>query len=77
MHHHRSEHWIVVSGKARVHYGDEYIDLKVNQSTYHDKEVMHALENISNEPLELIEVQVGVYLGEDDMVRFDDIYDRT
>ncbi len=77
MHHHRSEHWIVVSGKARVHYGDEYIDLKVNQSTYHDKEVMHALENISNEPLELIEVQVGDYLGEDDIVRFDDIYDRT
>ena len=77
MHHHRSEHWVVVSGVARVHYGNEYIDLKVNESTYHDKEVTHALENPGKEILELIEVQVGDYLGEDDIVRFEDLYGRV
>jgi len=76
MHYHRSEHWIVVSGQARVHYGDESHDLSVNESTYHGKEVVHALENLGDIPLELIEVQVGSYLGEDDIVRFDDIYGR-
>lgn len=77
MHYHRSEHWVVVSGVGRVHYGDEFKDLKVNESTYHDKEVIHALENIGQEPLILIEVQVGDYLGEDDIVRYDDIYGRS
>lgn len=77
MHHHRSEHWIVVSGKARVHYGDESFDLNVNESTYHGKEVVHALENPGEMPLELIEVQVGSYLGEDDIVRFSDNYGRV
>ena len=77
MHYHRSEHWVVVSGEARVHYGKNLIDLKVNESTYHGKEVMHALENVGDIPLELIEVQVGSYLGEDDIVRFDDIYGRV
>ena len=77
MHYHRSEHWIVVSGEARVHYGAESLDLKVNESTYHGKEVVHALENRGDVPLELIEVQVGDYLGEDDIVRFDDIYGRV
>ena len=77
MHHHRSEHWVVVSGEARVHYGKNFIDLKVNESTYHGKEVMHALENVGDIPLELIEVQVGSYLGEDDIVRFNDIYGRA
>ena len=76
MHHHRSEHWVVVSGEARVHYGDNFIDLKINESTYHDIEVTHALENIGDINLELIEVQVGDYLGEDDIVRFDDLYGR-
>ena len=76
MHYHRSEHWVVVTGQARVHYGDKSHDIKVNESTYHDKEVMHALENVGDIPLELIEVQVGNYLGEDDIVRFDDIYGR-
>jgi len=76
MHYHRSEHWIVVSGRARVHYGNEHHDLVVNESIYHGKEVMHALENPDDTPLELIEVQVGSYLGEDDIVRFDDIYGR-
>lgn len=77
MHYHRSEHWVVVSGIARVHYEDKYIDLEVNQSTYHDKETIHSLENISDEPLVLIEVQVGNYLGEDDIIRFSDIYGRV
>ena len=77
MHYHRSEHWVVVSGKARVHYGNESHDLNVNESTYHGKEVVHALENPGDTPLELIEVQVGSYLGEDDIVRFDDKYGRT
>jgi mannose-1-phosphate guanylyltransferase len=77
MHHHRSEHWVVVSGHARVHYGEDFIDINVNESTYHGKEVMHALENIGDIPLEVIEVQVGSYLGEDDIVRFGDIYGRT
>ncbi|MDB2510990.1 mannose-1-phosphate guanylyltransferase/mannose-6-phosphate isomerase [Gammaproteobacteria bacterium] len=77
MHYHRSEHWVVVSGQARVYYGDEFLDLKVNQSTYHGKEVVHALENLGDVPLELIEVQVGSYLGEDDIVRFDDVYGRV
>lgn len=77
MHFHRSEHWVVVSGEARVHYGDECHVLKVNESTYHGKEVVHALENSGDSPLELIEVQVGSYLGEDDIVRFDDKYGRA
>ena len=77
MHHHRSEHWVVVKGQARVHYGDEVLDLNVNESTYHGKEVMHALENVGDIPLELIEVQVGDYLGEDDIIRFKDNYGRV
>lgn len=77
MHYHRSEHWVVVAGKARVHYGDDFKDLNVNESAYHGKEVVHALENLSDEPLELIEVQVGSYLGEDDIVRYEDHYGRV
>ena len=76
MHHHRSEHWVVVSGIGRVHYGDEYKDLHVNDSTYHDAKVMHSLENPGDELLILIEIQVGSYLGEDDIVRFSDSYGR-
>jgi mannose-1-phosphate guanylyltransferase len=77
MHHYRSEHWVVVSGAARVHYGENILDLNVNESTYHGKGVVHALENIGKTPLELIEVQVGSYLGEDDIVRFKDDYGRV
>jgi len=76
MHYHRSDHWVIVAGQARVHYGDKFHDLSVNASTYHGKEVVHALENVGDIPLELIEVQVGHYLGEDDIVRFDDVYGR-
>ena len=77
MHYHRSEHWVVVSGRARVHYGDEVHDLGINESTYHGKETVHALENPGDTHLELIEVQVGSYLGEDDIVRFKDKYGRV
>jgi mannose-6-phosphate isomerase-like protein (cupin superfamily) len=77
MHHHRSEHWVVVAGQARVHYGAESHDLDVNESTYHGKNTVHALENLGDSPLELIEVQVGSYLGEDDIVRFSDDYGRV
>ena len=77
MHYHRSEHWVVVSGTAKVHYGEDSKILQVNESTYHDKEVVHALENIGEIPCILIEVQIGNYLGEDDIVRYEDIYGRS
>ncbi|WP_233235848.1 mannose-1-phosphate guanylyltransferase/mannose-6-phosphate isomerase [Bordetella sp. LUAb4] len=76
MHHHRAEHWIVVTGTARVTRGDESFLLTENQSTYIPLGVKHRLENPGSIDLELIEVQSGPYLGEDDIVRFDDVYGR-
>ena len=76
MHHHRAEHWIVVSGTGRVTRGEEVILLAENQSTYIPLGVKHRLENPGVVPLELIEVQSGSYLGEDDIVRFEDVYGR-
>jgi mannose-1-phosphate guanylyltransferase/mannose-6-phosphate isomerase len=76
MHHHRAEHWIVVSGTALVTRDDEVMTLLPNQSTYIPLGVKHRLENPGSVDLELIEVQSGDYLGEDDIVRFDDIYGR-
>ena len=76
MHHHRAEHWIVVSGTAKVTRGDEVLLLCENQSTYIPLGVKHRLENPGKVPLELIEVQSGSYLGEDDIVRFEDAYGR-
>jgi mannose-1-phosphate guanylyltransferase len=76
MHHHRAEHWIVVTGTAKVTNGDKEILLTENQSTYIPVGVVHALENPGKVPLELIEVQSGSYLGEDDIVRFEDRYGR-
>ena len=76
MHHHRAEHWIVVSGTAKVTRGDEVILLGENQSTYIPLGVKHRLENPGVVPLELVEVQSGSYLGEDDIVRFEDVYGR-
>jgi mannose-1-phosphate guanylyltransferase/mannose-6-phosphate isomerase len=76
MHHHRAEHWIVVKGTASVSKGDEVILLSENQSIYIPLGVTHRLENPGVIPLELIEVQSGSYLGEDDIVRFEDIYGR-
>ncbi|MGL1831440.1 UNVERIFIED_CONTAM: mannose-1-phosphate guanylyltransferase/mannose-6-phosphate isomerase [Acinetobacter sp. HSTU-ASm16] len=76
MHHHRSEHWIVVNGTAKIHKGKESFLLTENQSTYIPLGEIHALENPGKVPLELIEVQSGSYLGEDDIVRFEDLYGR-
>ena len=77
MHHHRSEHWIVVSGTAKVVCGDAEIMLSNNQSTYVPQCTNHRLENHGVIPLVLIEVQNGEYLGEDDIVRFQDDYARN
>ena len=77
MHHHRAEHWIVVSGTAKVTNGNEIFLLSENQSTYIPAGEVHALENPGVIPLELIEVQSGSYLGEDDIVRFEDKYGRA
>ena len=76
MHHHRAEHWIVVSGLAKVTNGDKEFLLKENESTFIPIGEIHALENPGKVPLELIEVQSGSYLGEDDIVRFEDRYGR-
>jgi mannose-1-phosphate guanylyltransferase len=77
MHHHRAEHWVVVRGTAKVQKGDETLVLTENQSTYIPLGEIHALENPGKIPLELIEVQSGSYLGEDDIVRFEDRYGRS
>jgi mannose-1-phosphate guanylyltransferase / mannose-6-phosphate isomerase len=76
MHHHRAEHWIVVSGTARITRGDEQFLLEENQSTYIPIGVRHRIENPGRIPLHIIEVQSGSYLGEDDIVRFEDRYGR-
>ena len=76
-HHHRSEHWIVVSGTASVLNGDKTILVTENESTYIPLGTIHALENPGKIPLEMIEIQTGSYLGEDDIVRFEDRYGRV
>ena len=76
MHYHRSEHWVVVSGTAIVTVGEKEISLHENESVYVPKSTKHRLENRGKMPLEIIEVQNGEYLEEDDIVRFDDIYGR-
>jgi mannose-1-phosphate guanylyltransferase/mannose-6-phosphate isomerase len=77
MHHHRSEHWVVVSGIAEVTKGEEVFTIQANESTYIPQGVKHRLTNRGTNNLELIEVQSGTYLGEDDIVRFDDMYGRV
>lgn len=77
MHHHRAEHWVVVSGTAKVTCDDKTFLLTENHSTYIPVGATHRLENPGTIPLEIIEVQSGSYLGEDDIVRFDDRYDRS
>ncbi|HEY3431627.1 MAG TPA: mannose-1-phosphate guanylyltransferase/mannose-6-phosphate isomerase [Rhodocyclaceae bacterium] len=77
MHHHRAEHWIVVSGSAKVTRGDESFLVSENESTYIPIGTKHRLENPGRLPLEMIEVQSGSYLGEDDIVRFEDDYGRV
>jgi mannose-1-phosphate guanylyltransferase/mannose-6-phosphate isomerase len=77
MHHHRSEHWVVVQGTAKVTNGDEERLVREGESNYIGATVWHRLENPGKVPLELIEVQIGSYLGEDDIVRGDDVYNRA
>jgi mannose-1-phosphate guanylyltransferase len=77
MHHHRAEHWVVVSGTAKVTNGDKTFLVTENESTYIPIGQVHALENPGVLPLEMIEVQSGSYLGEDDIVRFEDKYGRV
>jgi mannose-1-phosphate guanylyltransferase/mannose-6-phosphate isomerase len=77
MHHHRSEHWVVVSGEALVTNGERVYPLQTNESTFIPIETRHRLENPIAEPLVMIEVQCGKYVGEDDIVRFDDHYGRV
>ncbi len=77
MHQHRSEHWIVVTGTAEIVNGDQTIRLEANESTYIPAGHKHRLANVTDVELALIEVQCGSYLGEDDIVRFDDIYGRV
>lgn len=77
MHHHRAEHWIVVTGTAEITNGDKVLMLSENQSTYIPLGEVHRLANPGTIPLEIIEVQSGSYLGEDDIVRFEDTYGRS
>ncbi len=76
MHYHRSEHWVVVTGTAKVTVGTEEKLLHENESIYISKSTVHRLENPGKVPLEMVEVQVGEYTGEDDIVRFEDVYGR-
>ena len=75
-HHHRAEHWVVVRGTAEVTIGDEMHIVHENKSIYIPIGAMHRLANPGRIPLELIEVQTGSYLGEDDIVRLEDVYNR-
>ncbi|MFO0453300.1 MAG: cupin domain-containing protein, partial [Pseudomonadota bacterium] len=76
MHHHRAEHWIVVSGTAKITCNDKVFLLSENESTYIPIGATHRIENPGKVPLHIIEVQSGSYLGEDDIVRFEDSYGR-
>jgi mannose-1-phosphate guanylyltransferase/mannose-6-phosphate isomerase len=77
LHHHRHEHWVVVAGVAQVTNGEQECQLQVGQSTYIPQGTIHRLSNCSSELLEVIEVQTGSYLGEDDIVRLADLYHRV
>jgi len=77
MHHHRSEHWVVISGEAKVVNGEQELLIPPNQSTFIPAGNKHRLENPGTADLVIIEVQSGSYLGEDDIVRFDDVYGRA
>ena len=77
LHHRRSEHWVVVDGTATVTRGDDVFTVEKQHSTYIPVETKHRLENSGTAPLVIIEIQCGDYLGEDDIVRFEDRYGRT
>lgn len=75
-HHHRAEHWVVVEGVATVTVDDDVFDMRLGEQVYVPKGAVHRLENLTERPVEIIEVQIGNYLGEDDIVRVEDIYGR-
>jgi mannose-6-phosphate isomerase-like protein (cupin superfamily) len=75
-HNQRSEHWVIVQGKAKVQVGDEFVELNKNQHVYIPKKTLHRMENIGEELLIFIETQIGDYLGEDDIIRYQDDYNR-
>jgi mannose-1-phosphate guanylyltransferase/mannose-6-phosphate isomerase len=77
LHHHRNEHWVVVAGVAQVTNGEQECQLHVGQSTNIPQGTIHRLSNLGSELLEVIEVQTGSYLGEDDIVRLADLYHRV
>jgi mannose-1-phosphate guanylyltransferase/mannose-6-phosphate isomerase len=76
LHNHRAEHWVVIAGRAKITNGEREIILEENQSTYIPKGHKHRLANPESVPLQIIEVQCGDYVGEDDIVRFEDTYGR-
>lgn len=75
-HNNRSEHWVIVKGDARVQVGDDFLNLGVNQHVYIPKKTLHRIENIGNEMLEFVETQIGDYLGEEDIIRYEDDFGR-
>ena len=75
-HNHRSEHWVIVKGKAKVQVGKDFLILNENQHVYIPKETLHRMENIGEEELEFVETQIGSYLGEDDIIRYEDDFGR-
>ena len=77
LHHHRAEHWVVVSGLASVRRGEDIFTLSENESTYIPIGTVHSLENIGDVPLDIVEIQSGDYLGEGDIVRLEDLYGRA
>jgi mannose-1-phosphate guanylyltransferase/mannose-6-phosphate isomerase len=77
MHQHRAEHWVVVCGAATVTNGDKITTLIAGQSTYIPLKTKHSIANLSDTVLEIIEIQSGSYLGEDDIIRFEDVYGRA
>ncbi|MBU1487026.1 cupin domain-containing protein, partial [bacterium] len=76
MHHHRSEHWVVTKGTAKVTIGDKEMFIHENESCYVPKSTLHRLENLGKVPLSIIEVQNGEYVEEDDIIRVEDVYGR-
>ena len=76
-HEHRSEHWVVIEGEASITSGSKTFKLKKDESTYIPQGTLHRLSNETNQTLEIIEVQSGNYVGEDDIVRIDDVYGRS
>jgi mannose-1-phosphate guanylyltransferase/mannose-6-phosphate isomerase len=76
MHYRRSEHWVIVKGQAKVQVGKDDLLLHANQSVYIPKECLHRIENVGNENVEFVETQIGDYLEEDDIVRYEDDFGR-